>query len=85
MAMASDPAIFYWQPATLVVLDAVRRMRDDGIAAYSTMDAGANVHVICLPESQDAVAERLEALDVVHRTIRDRVGEGPIVERQHLF
>lgn len=85
VAMTSDPAIFYWKPATLAVLEEVRRMREDGVAAYSTMDAGANVHVICLPESENAVAERLEALDVVRRTIRDRVGEGPVAEEEHLF
>jgi diphosphomevalonate decarboxylase len=85
VAMTSVPAIFYWKPETLVLLEEVRRMRRSGLAAYSTLDAGANVHVICLPESQDAVAEHLEALGAVRRTIRDRVGEGPVVESDHLF
>ncbi len=85
VAMTSTPPIFYWQPETLAVLAAVRRMRADGVAAYATMDAGANVHVICLPESRDAVAERLEALDAVQRTIRDGVGDGPVTEDEHLF
>lgn len=85
VAMTSEPPIFYWQPGTLAVLAEVRAMRRDGLAAYSTMDAGANVHVICLPESQDAVASRLEALAVVDGTIRDGVGEGPVVEDEHLF
>ncbi len=85
VAMTSKPPIFYWKSGTLAVLEAVREMRGDGLAAYSTMDAGANVHVICLPQSRDAVAERLEALDAVHRTIRDRVGTGPVIEDEHLF
>ncbi len=85
VAMTSEPPIFYWKPGTLEVLEEVRRMRGDGLAAYSTMDAGANVHVICPPRDRDAVAERLEALDAVHRTIRDGVGAGPVVEDEHLF
>lgn len=85
VAMTSDPAIFYWRPATLAVLEAVREMRDDGIDACSTMDAGANVHVICLPDSEAAVAQRLGELDFDLELILDRVGTGPVEEDQHLF
>ncbi len=85
VAMTSEPAIFYWQPATLTVLAEVRAMRRDGVAAYSTMDAGANVHVICSPESESEVAARLERLDVDLSLIHDGVGSGPVVEDEHLF
>lgn len=78
IAMSSRPAIFYWQGATLAVLDAVRRLRADGVAAYSTMDAGANVHVICEPASATAVAARLADVPGVGRVIRDQVGTGPV-------
>ena len=85
VAMTSDPPIFYWRPATLTVLEAVREMRLEGIDAYGTMDAGANVHVLCLPESEAAVTERLERLDVGSSLIHDRVGSGPVNEDEHLF
>ncbi len=85
VAMTSVPPIFYWQPATLAVLAAVRAMRRDGVAAYSTMDAGANVHVICTPESEAEVAARLGSLDLELSLIHDRVGPGPVVEDEHLF
>jgi diphosphomevalonate decarboxylase len=85
VAMTSDPAIFYWQPATLTVLAAVRDLRRDGVAAWSTMDAGANVHIICEPHSEAAVVQRLETLPEVERIVRDGVGPGPQVETEHLF
>lgn len=77
IAMSSRPAVFYWKPATLAVLEQVRRMRSDGLEAASTMDAGANVHVLCTPESEPAVAERLAKIPGVGRVIADRVGSGP--------
>lgn len=77
IAMSSKPAIFYWRPATLRVLEAVRRMRERGLEAWSTMDAGANVHVICSPAAEPEVAVELEQLDGVHGVIRDGVGDGP--------
>ena len=85
VAMTSEPPIFYWRPATLAVLAAVRAMRRDGVAAFSTMDAGANVHVICSPESEGEVAVRLGRLDVELSLIHDGVGIGPVFEDEHLF
>lgn len=80
IAMSSTPPIYYWRPATLAVLEAVRDLRDAGVAAYATMDAGANVHVICPPNAEPQVADRLGALPEVHRTIRDGVGDGPTAD-----
>jgi len=77
IAMSSAPPIFYWKPATLAVLEAVRRLRDDRTAAWATMDAGANVHVICDPASEDKVARALQRVPGVQSVLRDRVGPGP--------
>jgi diphosphomevalonate decarboxylase len=85
IAMSSTPPIFYWSPGTLEVLRTVRELRQEGLSAWATMDAGANVHVICDPDSEEDVAERLENLTSVGFVIRDRVGEGPTDEAPHLF
>lgn len=85
IAMTSEPPIFYWRPATLAVLAEVRAMRRVGVAAYGTMDAGANVHVICSPDSEAEVAARLGRLDVELSLIHDGVGAGPVFEDEHLF
>lgn len=85
VAMSSTPPIFYWAPATLTVLATVRELRERGILAYSTMDAGPNVHVICEPEGEDAVAETLAALEGVETVIRDGVGDGPRLLEESLL
>ncbi len=77
IAMTSEPPIFYWRPATLAVLAAVRDLRERDVSAFATMDAGANVHVISPPEDEPRVAAALEALPGVRGLIRDRVGDGP--------
>lgn len=77
VAMSSQPPIFYWLPATLGVLRHVRALRDGGTSAWATMDAGANVHVICAPDDEEEVAAGLAKLDGVQAVIRDGVGEGP--------
>lgn len=85
IAMTSEPPIYYWQPGTLEVLAAVRDLRNEGVGAWSTMDAGPNVHVICQPQDEDRVVECLESLPSVTSTIRDGVGTGPLAENEHLF
>ena len=85
IAMSSKPPIFYWKPGTVQVLERLRRMRRDGVDAFATMDAGANVHVICEPRSEAAVIAALEGLSGVSGVLLDGVGPGPREEREHLF
>jgi len=85
IAMTSEPPIFYWRPATLEVLAAVRELRRGGARAWSTMDAGANVHVICPPEDEPMVAAALAVAPGVGGLIRDRVGDGPREEEADLL
>lgn len=87
IAMSSRPPVFYWRPGTLEVLEAVRAMRAGGVGlgAWATMDAGANVHVLCPAAEAGEVAERLGRLAAVSGVIRDRVGDGPALHDDHLF
>ena len=43
----SQPPLFYWTPATLAVMQAVRGWRQQGVPVAYTIDAGPNVHVLC--------------------------------------
>lgn len=86
VAMSSRPPVFYWSPGTLRVMEAVRDLRtEEGVAAYYTIDAGPNVHVVCRPEDEPRVAERVGELDPVRDVLRDRVGAGPRYDEEHLL
>ncbi len=80
-AMAADPPVCYWQPATLAVLREVDTMRDgDGWLVEATMDAGPNVKVFCTPDRAAAVAARLTAVPGVSHTLTTGPGSGPRVQ-----
>ena len=85
MAMTSRPPVYYWQPGTLRVLEAIRGLRASGISAFSTMDAGPNVHVICAPEAEPDVVDVLKGVEGVRDLLQDRVGPGPRETGEHLF
>lgn len=80
VAMSSRPPIFYWAPATLETLAAVRRLRRAGVRACATIDAGPNVHVLCPAEDEEGVVSGLEGLAGIRFLIRDGVGRGPVLE-----
>lgn len=85
IAMSSRPPIFYWKPGTLEVLGTLRRLRGEGLEAWATMDAGANVHVICPPRAEGDVLRALEGVRGVGSIVLDGVGEGPVFHEEHLF
>jgi diphosphomevalonate decarboxylase len=85
IAMSSRPPIFYWKPGTVQVLERLRALRREGLAAWATMDAGANVHVICAPESESGVVAALQGLSGVAGVLLDGAGPGPREDTEHLF
>jgi len=76
--MTSRPPLYYWQPPTLAILEAVRRWRAEGLAACATIDAGPNVHVLTLAENKDEVVKRLESIPDVGNVLTATPG-GPAV------
>lgn len=76
IAMTAQPPTFYWKPATLAIMQAVHRWRAEGLASYWTMDAGANVHIICTQADAPEVARRLEHMPEVQFTIINHPGPG---------
>jgi diphosphomevalonate decarboxylase len=74
--MTSVPALFYWQPATLAVMAAVREWRKNGLEVAYTIDAGPNVHVLCPRDSMKKVAGCLREIPGVSDVLTATVG-GP--------
>ena len=74
--MTSTPALFYWEPASLLVMKLVPAWRAQGIAAFYTLDAGPNVHVICLADQAPEVKAKLLELPGVLQVLAASPG-GP--------
>ncbi len=58
--MTSSPPLFYWQPASLRLMKEITEWRQHGLPVSYTLDAGPNVHVLCLEEEAGQVKRRLE-------------------------
>ena len=74
--MTSNPPLMYWQSATVNIFQAVREWRAGGLPAAYTVDAGANVHVLCPRAQAPEVEKRLRELPGVSDVLVAGVG-GP--------
>lgn len=75
-SMAARPALLYWTPATLAVIQRVVQLRHEGYDAYFSIDAGPQVKVFCPPAQRDAVAAVLAEVPGVQRLLCSTPGGG---------
>ena len=74
--MTSTPALHYWKPASIEVMSCVRQWRMEGLPVCYTVDAGPNVHVICLETEAHQIEKRLREINGVSNVLVARAG-GP--------
>lgn len=80
IAMTSNPALYYWQPATLELMREVVIWRQSGLPVAFTVDAGPNVHIICDQKAATEVNEKLINQSYVKNVIISHPGNGTILE-----
>lgn len=60
--LANQTPFFYLQPKSLEIIQLVQQLREQGIVAYYTMDAGPNVKIITNSTDQAKVIEQLSEI-----------------------
>ncbi|MCH8547844.1 MAG: diphosphomevalonate decarboxylase [Balneolaceae bacterium] len=80
LAISANPSIIYWQPGSMESIRKVWGLRDQGIPAYITMDAGPQVKVITLPEHCSVIKKALLELPGVTDVIEAKPGPGAYLQ-----
>lgn len=74
LAMSADPGILYWNGLSMTLIQAVRKLRKNGIEAYFTIDAGPQIKVICPPGGAAKVRSHLENIDGIRSILTTGIG-----------
>ena len=78
-AIAAEPGVLYWQPATMACLHLIRHLRNEkGVGVFFTVDAGPQVKAVCLPGASKEVANMLENIPGVLEVICSGLGAGAL-------
>ena len=83
ITMTGVEELILWRPETLKVILEVKRMRNDGVPAFFSIDTGATVYVNTTPENVGPVRDRIQALGI--ETIECGVGGPATLTGDHLF
>lgn len=81
----SWPSLIYLEPTSLSVIKTVKKLRGEGISAYYTIDAGPNIHVICLKKDVEVIAKRIGSVPGVMETIKNEASKGTYLIPEDLF
>lgn len=73
---AARPPLNYLLPATLAVMERVRALREQGLSAFFTMDAGPHVKVLLASRDAERATEELSQVSGVLGVIRSAPGPG---------
>ncbi len=74
--MTAQPSAFYWLPETINILLKVQELRQKGIEAYTTIDAGPNVHILCEKTNVEPISTEISHLPGVIRIIDNSPAKG---------
>jgi diphosphomevalonate decarboxylase len=74
--LGAKPPVLYWEHGTLEVMGHIQNLRESGILAFFTIDAGANVKVLCLKENENMIYESLLKLSSVMNVLVCHPGSG---------
>ncbi|MDA8204462.1 MAG: diphosphomevalonate decarboxylase [Thermaerobacter sp.] len=75
-ALGADPPFIYWSGATVEVIRRIQRLREEGIEAYVTIDAGPHAAVLCRKADAGAVRAALAEVHGVKEIIATEPGPG---------
>ncbi len=74
LMLSTKPALIYWNGTTVNIMHHVREMRQKGIPAWYTIDAGPQVKILTLPEHEKTVEAAILQITGVIRVICTGLG-----------
>lgn len=85
MSLTANPYIIYWEPATVRIIKLCKRLREQGLTPYFTMDAGPQPVIYCLKKDAKKIASKLNKTEGVVKTIICNPTKGTEQIKDHLF
>lgn len=83
--ISSNPPLVYWKPETLMMIEKIRQLRENSLECYFTIDAGANIMILCIEKDVEKIIQSFENMNFIHDFVVCSAGEGARLIEEHLF
>jgi len=74
--LTSEPPLMYWNAASIEIMHHVNHLRSKGVPCAYTLDAGPNVHIICLQTALKRLRKEIPEIKGLESMITSGIGEG---------
>ena len=71
---ASRPPLIFWNSATIACMQMIRKLQQEGLNVFFTIDAGPQVKAICLKEDSNLVRKKFEEVSGVKQVMQSSLG-----------
>jgi len=75
LTLSSRPPVLFWNSKTIELMEEVRKLRQTGIPAYYTIDAGPQVKVITLPDHIEVLKNHFKSVTGIENIIESKLGD----------
>jgi len=84
VAISSNPALIFWSPETIKMINFVHDLREKGIDVYFTIDTGANMHLLTTPQFVEEIETLLRKIPYIKQMIVSKPGPDAFLMNTHL-
>lgn len=85
LCMTTTPNLLYWSGETVAIFQKLYELREQGIEAFFTVDAGPHVHIICRLQDVEAIKENLKLIKGMRTIVECGIGGPASLIKEHLF
>lgn len=83
--LTSKPSLTYLLPASLKIMDLVKKWRTEGLPVYFTVNTGQDIHLICQKKDVEKVLKKISNVQEVTKTTVNYPAKGACLLEDHLF
>lgn len=79
LTLSSHPPVIYWNETSILLMHAIQDLRRGGTPVFFTIDAGAQIKALTLPEYETELIELFSSYPGVKEVITCKVGSGALL------
>lgn len=83
--ITQKPALIYLMPNSLLIMKLCKKLREEGLPVYFTVNTGQDVHLIVEKENVEKLENKLKEIPEVKEIIVNYAGDGTKLSDKHLF